>query len=294
MKKELVCCVIVTYNIGNDFYNCYNAIKNQVDYVIIVDNGSNTDTLKVLKEIENNEYTKVIYNNENLGIATALNRGVKHAIENDFKWIITLDNDSIATDSMVSNMLKEYNNLTENIKKDVVSLFPVYKEQAFKEEKEEEKTEGYEFLLTEITSGNMIKAEVFDKIGFYEEKYFIDYVDIEFSLRLASYGYKQIRIKNSILMHRLGDSSKKSILGKDVVYTNHSPIRRYYLARNSFYVWKKYYRIFPKFVIRDIIYFLYKTLLILIFEKDKDNKVKMIFRGLKDSKLNKTGIYKMN
>lgn len=40
-----ICAIIVTYNTGNNLYDCFNAIKNQVQEVIIVDNGSNCETI---------------------------------------------------------------------------------------------------------------------------------------------------------------------------------------------------------------------------------------------------------
>ena len=81
MKKNSICCVIVTYNIGKKFYQCYNAIKNQVEKVVIVDNGSNNETLDMLKDIESNDEVSIIFNSENLGIAKALNQGIEIAIK---------------------------------------------------------------------------------------------------------------------------------------------------------------------------------------------------------------------
>ena len=63
--KNKVCCIVVTYNIGYSFYKCFNSIINQVDKVVIVDNGSGDETQKVLKDLQKNNKTHIIYNNEN-------------------------------------------------------------------------------------------------------------------------------------------------------------------------------------------------------------------------------------
>lgn len=123
MINNSVCCVIVTYNIGERFYNCFNAIYNQVEKVIIVDNGSTEETLKVLKELESNTTATIIYNSENLGIAAALNKGVKFAEKNNYKWILTMDNDSISTEFMVEGMLNTYNSIERMMKKKRLQAF---------------------------------------------------------------------------------------------------------------------------------------------------------------------------
>lgn len=290
MNKNDIIAIIVTFNIGDKFSRCYNSIKGQVGRIIIVDNGSDKETIDYLNKIENEDDNIIIYNKENLGIATALNIGVKKAIEIGATWVITLDNDSKATPKMIENMVNQYNNLSNDEKEKIVSLFPEYIEEAFNEEIKNEKI-GYDFVLTEITSGNLIKTSIYEEIGFYREDFFVDYVDIEFSLRLAKYEYKQIKVKNSFLLHNLGDSTKKSFLGKDLIMTNHSPLRRYYLTRNSLYVWKEYISNFKVFVIKDIAYFFYKLILILFFEDLKKQKIKMMYKGTLDFIKNKKGIY---
>ena len=49
---------------------------------------------------------KFVFNSENLGIAKALNQGIEIAIKEKFEWVITMDNDSIATENMIDNMLE--------------------------------------------------------------------------------------------------------------------------------------------------------------------------------------------
>ena len=110
MEQNSVCGIIVTYNIGNNLYKCFNSIEGQVEKLVIVDNGSNKETIDVLKEIEkNNNHVEVIYNENNLGIGKALNQGVEVAIKNNFQWVLTMDNDSEATTSMVEIMINTYN-----------------------------------------------------------------------------------------------------------------------------------------------------------------------------------------
>lgn len=292
MEQNSICCVIVTYNIGKQFLSCFNAIKNQVDRVVIIDNGSDYETIKVLKNIELINEAVIIYNSDNKGIAAALNKGVEFALDNNYEWLLTMDNDSIASENMVESMLNTYNCLEEKHKKGIVSIFPTYLERAFLEnsdKKSNNKASKYHFVNMEITSGNLLKVSVFNKVEKFIEDLFIDYVDHEFCLRLLDNGYKLIQAEEAFLFHRLGESGEKKVLGFRITYTNHSPLRLYYITRNSLYTWSKYYKDFPKIVIRDIIFYIRKTLKILFYEEKKKDKFEMIFKGVKDYKKKKFG-----
>ncbi len=68
--------------------------------------------------------------------------------------------------------------------------------------------------LTVMASGNVLNLQAYKYIDKFEEKYFIDYVDHEYCLRLQTNGYSIKVHKNSILVHALGNISSKSLLGK--------------------------------------------------------------------------------
>ena len=101
-----VACIIVSYNPDRGIEKCFNSLINQVDKMFIVDNGSNGDRIKILKELKNSNANKVdlILNNENLGIATALNVGIKKALNEGYDWVITMDQDSKANDNMIEKI----------------------------------------------------------------------------------------------------------------------------------------------------------------------------------------------
>ena len=94
MNKHSIYAIIVSYEPNSSLIRLYESIKNQVDEIVIIDNNSrNTESIHILKELENQNIS-VIYNKENSGIATALNQGVKIAIDKKYKCILTLDQDS--------------------------------------------------------------------------------------------------------------------------------------------------------------------------------------------------------
>ena len=292
-----VSAVIITYNVENDFKNRINKLKGKVNEIIVVDNGSKAETISMLKELEK-EIT-IIYLEKNKGIAYALNTGIKYSIEKGYDWILTLDHDSIVTDNMINNMLKCYEGFEEELKEKVAMLVPVHVEEKEHENNrvinnEEVSSKSYTEVLTEITSGALTKASIYKSVGLYDEKLFIDLVDHDYCLSLNKKGFKVIQVNSAILIHNLGESVKKSILGLKMIPTNHSPLRRYYMSRNRHYIWNKYKKDFPGWVLTDKRRFITENLKIVLFEDNKIEKFKYIREGIRDYKNNIFGEFKNN
>ncbi|WP_294388854.1 glycosyltransferase family 2 protein [uncultured Clostridium sp.] len=281
-----VAAIIISYNPDNNLLDSVNLLINQVDKIIIVDNGSESQKKKninLIKDIDNKKI-EVIFNEENLGIATALNIGVKEALNQGYNWILTMDQDSKASSNMVEKMLEVYNAIDESERKEILSIFPNFVDERIQSIEENSNMNSYEYVDADITSGNLLRAEVFDKVGFFDDSLFIDLVDTDFCMRLNEKNIKMIKVRDAILYHSLGESqSVKSIFGKFNT-SNHSALRRYYMTRNRFYTWEKYKDLNSFTLNRDKKLFKKEFIKIILGEKDKINKIKMVFKGYKDYK----------
>ena len=281
-----VAAIIVSYNPDKNLLDSVNLLISQVEKIIIVDNGSIEEKRKDISSIKDidNERIEVIFNEENLGIATALNIGVREALKQGFNWILTMDQDSKASKDMVEKMFEVYNNIDEKERKSILSIFPNFVDERIQSIEENLVMNTYEYVDADITSGNLVKAEVFDKVGFFDDSLFIDLVDTDFCMRLNEKNIKMIKVRDAILYHSLGESqSVKSIFGKFNT-SNHSALRRYYMTRNRFYIWEKYKDLNSFTLNRDKKLFKKEFIKIILGEKDKVNKIKMVFKGYKDYK----------
>ena len=281
-----VAAIIVSYNPDNNLLDSINLLINQVEKIIIVDNGSESEKKKninLIKDI-NNEKIKIIFNQENLGIATALNIGVKDALKQGYNWILTMDQDSKVSSNMIEKMFEVYSTIDESERKDILSIFPNFVDERIQSIEENSEMNAYEYVDADITSGNLLKAEVFDKVGFFDDSLFIDLVDTDFCMRLNEENIKMIKVRDAILYHSLGESQTvKSIFGKFNT-SNHSALRRYYMTRNRFYTWEKYKDLNSFTLNRDKKLFKKEFIKIILGENDKINKIKMVFKGYKDYK----------
>lgn len=103
--------VIPTYNRQEHILNAIASVENQnttadginvIDEIIVVDDGSTDDTKKILK----NKNITYIYQ-ENSGVSTARNRGIK-AAKNE--WIAFLDSDDIWHEEKINTHIQYHQN----------------------------------------------------------------------------------------------------------------------------------------------------------------------------------------
>lgn len=294
--------VVVTYNpqIG-DLQSLMQNIEHAVNSVIIVDNGSNN-----ISEIEilASKYplVKVLKLEENKGIGYAQNQGIKFVFSHpDIDRVILFDHDSHPDKEMIIKLNYEYDNLIrQKIKVASVgpvyidprsgTLYPVTSFSGFKLKKIFPKAEETIPIETSflIASGSLIPREIINSFGYMNEDFFIDYIDIEWSFRLQSRGYKLFACPNAKMFHQVGDGRVK-VLGREI--SLHSPLRRYYLARNSLLMIRLKY-INWRYKVREIFYTFTRVIVYLIIVKNRLKYLRYIANGFYDGILGRTGPYK--
>ena len=270
--KNRILVIIVTYNPELKFL-CNNLKKFNGKDVLIIDNNSKNISQIVDLVISNNSCA-LIDNKTNLGIAEALNQGLKYATDNGYKYILTMDQDSSFANDYLS--LEDGFNYT----KDVAIVCPSIIDNNSKNE--DIANLKYDELFVAITSGCLCDVLKLNEIGGFDSKLFIDYVDFDICIKLQIKKYKILRSKDVILNHTLGESKIFKVLGIKFISTNHNPLRRYYNSRNRVYLTKKYFSRFPKYFINNILSFLKTIFIIAIFENNKKNKISAIYRGVID------------
>lgn len=286
--------VIVTYNAGIDIIENIKQAKKNVGKLLVVDNGSKLENIKFLEKAEklSDSDIEVIYLEKNMGIAYAINVAFHYAEENAFDWVLTLDQDSRIFDGMVNSMLKIYRKLSNEEKRNLAILVPTYYEQKYYREQDLSLLdEGYTKILTEITSGNLVKTDIFSKVGYLKEDFFIDCVDHEFCLRINKNSFEILKVHNALMLHNLGDKIRKNLGNFKITSTNHSSIRRYYMTRNRMWLWKEYKNIYPQWIKEDKMKFIRETVKIILFEKNKLDKIKMILKGISHYNKRIFGVY---
>jgi len=276
-----VCAVIILYNPDSKrLAQNINAIKNQVDLLVFVDNASaNIDEL--LNEFTDDRYIW-IKNDKNLGIARALNQLMEVADTNGYEWIITLDQDSICEKTHVEKLMA----VTEGDKK-IAMAGPLIIDRGITDtggfSPQNKTLPDLEDVRLCITSGCLTNVKVVIEIGGFNDWLFIDEVDREICLRVLRHGYRLVRVNTVKLNHEYGqDTITRRLLWKKVVYRYYSPFRVYYQTRNLVYMMRKYGREYtPRLFYRWArLFFAFSVKF--IYEPERIKRLKAFTKGLKE------------
>jgi len=270
-----------------------NSVINQVDKIYLIDNNSkNIEDVKVLlKKISSSKIDLTLFET-NKGLALALNTILGMAKKDKYKWVLTLDQDSISPMKMLESFTKYVNEPNVGI------ICPVVYDSRKKNKSKPIAKDGYEFVNFSITSGSLTNVDVWEKVGKFDEYLFIDLIDNEFCYKLSLNGFKIIRDNSIVLDHEFGviTQSKFSnlflklgnILHSDLIkklsYKKEiSLFRRYYSTRNSFYLQGKYSNV-PEYVAwskknhkKNIMYGFFRS-------NQKIKYIKMVKKAKKDAK----------
>jgi rhamnosyltransferase len=249
-----VCAIVVSYHPDSFCDRCLRQIIAQADHTVIVDNGSAGESLERVRALAS-ERASVVLNGRNLGIAAALNIGIRHAHELGFSLLLLLDHDTELLPDAIRHLVavrEAYGQATGRL--------PGIVGGAYVERRDDnsaaapicaEAPPEWTDPLVVITSGSLIDWRTYSECGPFREDFFIDQIDHEYCLRLHLHGLAVIRTRRPIALHRIGSITEVASilsLGRRRAVTNHSPIRRYYQARNLVLLKRLHGQRFPQFI----------------------------------------------
>lgn len=272
--QEMKAASIVLFNPDNvRLTDNINSIIEQVDRIILVDNGDSSKTTTFLENILCNDKIKYINNGGNKGIAYALNRAVEYCLNNNIEWLLTLDQDSICP----SNIISVYEQYAKMKDISIVCCAVNYNDQEIVDATVT-KSEKYTYVESCITSASYININDCMRVGGFDERMFIDRVDFEYCHRILKAGKKILQTNEIVLAHQLGDLQVKYVGGRNIHVGGHSAFRKYYMAQNLIYCHRKHpeYNSFS-FCLIKIVKLIVKTL---VYEDQKIKKVTSIVKGI--------------
>ena len=277
-----ICAILVTYRPWPGVLANLEAVRRQVRHVIVVDNGSSDNSQALLASLAGDPAVELVFNRENLGIATALNQGVTRALARDFDWIATFDQDSTVPEGYIAGLLAAHATYPERER--VAVLAPLYRDRHL----------GFVFspggpmtadsqddvpVSVTATSGNLVSAAALRAVGGFRDDFFIDLVDFEFCLRCRRAGWLVLEVRRVILDHAVGRLRQRRLLWKRAKINDYDAFRRYYQARNRLIVGVHFVRFDPRWVLRDAWDYGCDFIKLLLFGENRWIKLRAIMAG---------------
>lgn len=231
MKKLKISIIIVTWNTAQITQKCVDTINRYIpgQEIIVVDNGSEDNTVKILSKVKN---VKIVENKANLGFAKANNIGLQYATSD---YIIFMNSDIELIDSSILNML-EYLKKNPNIgiigpkflNPDLTPQASVFPPQtainAFKEFWLGQKNSFSKYIpqtnqpvkVSYISGGCLAsQKDFFESIGKWNEKYFFYFEDMDLCRQINRISKDVFYYPQCQIIHRHGASGKKLASKKD-------------------------------------------------------------------------------
>ena len=219
MTRPKTFVIIVNYNSRKFIQPCLESLKKQSfrDFrLVVVDNASSDDSLKIIKQLTSSRVkgldnslinNSLIKNKSNVGFPAAANQGIKYALKNGAEYIILLGFDTRPDKNWLRELVNQAKKLTKaGIVQSKILLFPSGQVQSLGNRiswlgfgypsAQPQKNLDY-------ASGTsmLIKKEVFEKIGFLDEKLmFME--DLDFGWRARRAGFEIRFADNSVVGHQ--------------------------------------------------------------------------------------------
>lgn len=250
-----VAIIIVNWNSYDMTSQCLVSLRS-LDYpdfkTIVVDNGSTDGSADRLET----DFPEIILlrNKENRGFTGGNNSGIVYAIENDFEYLMLLNNDTVITPPFLGCLINSIDTtpsigaiqpkIMYNYDRSVIwnagtalnrFLF------TFKTIGENEKDQGLYDKAGEIPwiTGCcfLVRTDIIRQIGPLDDKFFIYYEDVDWSLKIRGRSHKLWYEPKAVIYHEAGMSDANRI---DHNEGKMSPFSHYMNVRNHLYVVRRY------------------------------------------------------
>ena len=230
-------------------------LKNLINFkVIIVDNGNNERVLNKLLHFKN---IKIISQKQNLGYGRAIN----FAFENiKSKYFFILNPDLIISEKSIYDL---YTLITKNPNAGIVAPITEPDEDfygSFPEKNTKKKFGPNEIKCQNLLKDSKIEGEIcvdvakgcalllnseyFEKIGKFDERYFLFWEEIDLCRSFRSMKHSVIISPSCLAIHKQGQSSKKSIKNFIIktFYSEYSPLIYFNVKKLSTFLMYKLLR----------------------------------------------------
>jgi GT2 family glycosyltransferase len=222
--------VLLNWNNIPDTLDCISQLRlltypqDKIE-IIVVDNGSTDNSREILSAQEN---ITTIFLPKNEGFASGTNAGIKAALATDCKFLLVINNDTILPAEFLSPLVDV---LEDNPTIGIVSPKIYYSSNTETiwfaggkftrprilgsiiglDELDEGRYEQPRLIDFAVGCCMLIKREVFEKVGYFDEDFFFYHEDVDFCYRAQSKGIQIFYQPKSIIYHKVSQSTNQDI-----------------------------------------------------------------------------------
>lgn len=221
--SSVVAVVVLNYNSENQTIECLESLSRQTYKKItpiVVDNSPSV--MKNLTAYTSKRNIVYIRNDKNKGFAGGVNTGINYALDNQFEYIVLLNNDAVPDKKWIHELMLA----ASQTQSDIVTGLMLHSDgKTVDSTGEQYSTWGLPFprdrnahadsapesssVFGATGGGTLYRSSVFDTIGTFDETFFAYYEDVDISFRAQLAGLKVYYSKSAILYHEQGGTFNK-------------------------------------------------------------------------------------
>ena len=217
------CAIVINYFGYENTISCVRSLIPQgISKIVILDNSAEENQEKALLEaFQGLARVDVIVSKHNMGFAGGVNFVLRKMLQYQFDAYLLLNNDTLAPDGLVENLVAGIHHSSLDIAAPHIYGYPA-KEILWSKGNYYNNVTGLitpkpipviprtYYYLTGCCL--MVKREVFEKIGIFDESFFMYGEDVEFCHRAEKNGFCIGIAKGALLYHRVNASSQNNSL----------------------------------------------------------------------------------
>jgi GT2 family glycosyltransferase len=221
---EKVAVVIPNWNGKETLRACLNSLvlQAQKHTVIVVENGSTDGSLEYIKE--NYPKVQLVVNQKNLGFAGGVNSGIKHAMEQQFDYVVLLNNDAVADKYWLKHLVAAItasdavgiatSKIVSSDGSHLDSTGDMYTVWGlpFPRGRGEPVSDAYDKQTTIFAASggaSVYRVDMLKEIGLFDTDFFAYYEDVDISFRAQLANWKIVYVPKAIVYHQIGATSSK-------------------------------------------------------------------------------------
>lgn len=234
--------ILLNWNGRDDTLACLESVR-KIDYknfeVVVVDNGSIDDSVKVIRETF--PEVTVLETGENLGFAGGNNVGIRHALEKGADYLFLLNNDTVVDPQILGRFM----DATAHIGQEGILGAKIYyylepekiwyagakwnrENSCFLHVGQDCMDDGKSFNTISETDyacgcALFVSARLLHRIGLLDEEYFLTFEETDLCYRAKKLGWKSYFVPEAKVWHKVSTSFGGA----------GSPMVSYYLTRNK-------------------------------------------------------------
>jgi rhamnosyltransferase len=275
-----ICAIITTYRPESRLVECVQRLTPQLAEIIIVDDGDSKANVEILRRwFKGVSKVTLWHQPANSGIAAALNIGVNIAQEKGYKWLLTLDDDSIPDNDMVERLCEHLVRVEGAQPVGIIGMNWATNSCLTSPPGRKYCPPTYLDKRGIITSGSLFSLSTYAAVGPFREEFFIDSVDYDFCMRARAKGFRVIQVQEFGFKHSLGQDERFKLGIFTINSESHSPARLYYAFRNSTILAKEYFRRDPLYSCAVVLSQLKTVVRIVFLQNNKGIILRSIIRG---------------